>query len=116
LKALKDHYSQARVFALASREEGLALVQAQALACGLPLVCTARTGGADLRHTPNLAARIDVTPHGDAAALAAALQRALAKAPTLPALTQADRDTLTWRAYSERYHAALPQNKQSKTL
>ena len=57
---LGEFYAQAHVFALASREEGLALVRLQALASGLPLVCTDRTGGADLSLTPGLASRIRV--------------------------------------------------------
>jgi alpha-maltose-1-phosphate synthase len=40
---LREYYSQAHVFVQASRQDGLSLVQAQALACGLPLVCTDRT-------------------------------------------------------------------------
>lgn len=40
-------YHSASVFAMASVEEGQAYVQAQALACGLPLVCTKNTGGED---------------------------------------------------------------------
>jgi glycosyltransferase involved in cell wall biosynthesis len=42
------HLSQASVFALCSIEEGMAMVQAQAMACGLPLICTTNTGGEDL--------------------------------------------------------------------
>ena len=45
---LYKFYSQASVFALASIEEGMAMVQCQAMACGLPLICTTNTGGADL--------------------------------------------------------------------
>ncbi|MBI2322214.1 MAG: glycosyltransferase family 4 protein [Chloroflexi bacterium] len=41
-------YSQASVFAMASVHEGLALVQAQAMACGLPVVATTNTGAEDL--------------------------------------------------------------------
>jgi len=40
-------YHSGSVFAMASVEEGQALVQAQALGCGLPLVCTTNTGGED---------------------------------------------------------------------
>jgi glycosyltransferase involved in cell wall biosynthesis len=47
-KALYQYYSQGSVFCLASIEEGLAMVQAQAMACGLPVICTTNTGGADL--------------------------------------------------------------------
>lgn len=46
---LINYYSKAKVFVLPSREEGLALVQPQALICGLPIVCSEYTGGRDLR-------------------------------------------------------------------
>lgn len=46
---LIKYYEKSRVFVMPSRDEGLALVQPQALACGLPLVCSDRSGGRDLR-------------------------------------------------------------------
>jgi len=42
------YYSQCDVFCLASIEEGLAMVQAQAMACELPVIATENTGGAEL--------------------------------------------------------------------
>jgi starch synthase len=45
---LYQYYSQGSVFVIPSLEEGLALVQAQAMACGLPVIATANTGGEDL--------------------------------------------------------------------
>jgi glycosyltransferase involved in cell wall biosynthesis len=45
---LADYYSQASVLVLPSVEEGLALVQAQAMACGVPVIATANTGAEDL--------------------------------------------------------------------
>jgi glycosyltransferase involved in cell wall biosynthesis len=41
-------YSQGNVFCIPSLEEGMAMVQLQAMACGLPLICTTNTGGGDL--------------------------------------------------------------------
>jgi starch synthase len=41
-------YSQASVLVLPSVEEGLALVQAQAMACGVPVISTTNTGAEDL--------------------------------------------------------------------
>jgi glycosyltransferase involved in cell wall biosynthesis len=41
-------YSQASVLVLASVEEGLAYVQAQAMACGVPIIATTNTGAEDL--------------------------------------------------------------------
>jgi alpha-maltose-1-phosphate synthase len=45
---LVHYYQNSSVFVMPSVEEGLATVQAQALACGLPLICTTNTGGEDL--------------------------------------------------------------------
>ena len=45
---LFKYYSQGSVFVLMSIEEGLAMVQCQAMACGLPLICSSNTGGSDL--------------------------------------------------------------------
>jgi glycosyltransferase involved in cell wall biosynthesis len=48
---LAQYYGQCDLFCLMSIEEGLAMVIPQAMACGLPVVCTENTGGADLvRH------------------------------------------------------------------
>jgi glycosyltransferase involved in cell wall biosynthesis len=41
-------YSQSSVLVLASVQEGLALVQAQAMACGIPVIATTNTGAEDL--------------------------------------------------------------------
>jgi len=45
---LYRYYSQGSVFCMPSIQEGLAMVQVQAMACGLPLICTTNTGGEDL--------------------------------------------------------------------
>jgi len=107
---LADFYARADALVLASREDGLSIVQAQALASGLPVICTDRTGGADLAHTPALAERILVTPPDDAAALAetiAALSERLERGEPFTPLTDTDRRALSWRAYGERYSAEL---------
>ena len=102
---LGEFYAQAHVFAIASREEGLALVQLQALASGLPLVCTDRTGGADLSLTPGLASRIRVVSSGDANLLAKAISSTLAD--KLSPLAESDRQILSWRGYGLRYAREL---------
>ena len=45
---LRWFYSQCSVFCIASIEEGLAMVQPQAMACGLPVIHTTNTGGGDI--------------------------------------------------------------------
>lgn len=109
---LKDHYARADVMVLASREEGLALVQPQALASGLPLVCTTRTGGADLRLTPELSDRISVVPPDDADTLAQALSIALDRHRAWTPLPPAARAQLSWAAYGARYRKNLYQTLQ----
>ncbi len=47
-RELYKYYSQGSVFCLMSIEEGLAMVQPQAMACGLPVICTTNTGGEDI--------------------------------------------------------------------
>lgn len=45
---LPRYYSQGSVFVLPSIEEGLAMVQLQAMACGLPAIATTNTGAEDI--------------------------------------------------------------------
>ncbi|MDR7523656.1 MAG: glycosyltransferase family 4 protein [Armatimonadota bacterium] len=45
---LYKYYSQASVFVIASIEEGFGLVQAQAMACGLPVIATTNSGAENL--------------------------------------------------------------------
>jgi starch synthase len=73
--------ARSHVLALASVEEGLALVQGQALACGCPVVATSATGAEDL-FTDGVEGFI--VPDRDAAALATCLQQ-LADDPSLRA-------------------------------
>ena len=70
---LAQFYAEADAFVLASRKDGFGVVLAQALAGGLPVICTDRTGGADLGHRPALAQYITVIPHDDLSALVAAV-------------------------------------------
>ena len=45
---LKDIYNTSHLFISSSVEEGMAMVQAQAMACGLPLICTTNSGGEEI--------------------------------------------------------------------
>ncbi len=107
-RELTRYYARGDVFALASRQEGLALVQAQALASGLPLVCTDRTGGEDLRDLLPDPGVVSVVPADDPAAFGRALADALGRPRTRgPRDLGVARDALSWRAYGLRYDAAL---------
>jgi glycosyltransferase involved in cell wall biosynthesis len=107
---LRDFYWAADAFVLASRQDGFGMVLSQALATGLPLIGTDRTGAPDLSLTPALAARITVVPHGNPEALAAAiraLRERLNSSEAFPPLADTDREALSWTAYGRRYSAEL---------
>lgn len=78
---LKNLMSRSHVMVLPSIEEGLAMVQAQAMACGCPVVASRNTGGEDLFSDGHEGF---IVPIRDADALATRLQQ-LADQPELRA-------------------------------
>jgi glycosyltransferase involved in cell wall biosynthesis len=107
---LTHWYAQAHVMALASREEGLALVQAQGLASGLHLAATERTGAEDLQELLDDPRAVAIAPVDDAGAFAATLDTQLERARTrtgLRDLLGGARTKLTWQAYGLRYDTML---------
>ena len=112
-------YATAHAFVLASREDGFGMVLAQALAAGLPVICTDRTGGMDLRHTPALRDRITIVPNGDVEALRDAIAevtKRLRFGPPYGSLEETDRASLAWRAYARRYSDELLADLQRTNL
>ena len=45
---MRSFYNNSNLFVTSSLEEGLAVVRIQAMACGLPLICTPNSGGEEL--------------------------------------------------------------------
>ncbi|MFI5130106.1 MAG: glycosyltransferase family 4 protein [Chitinophagales bacterium] len=68
---LNDQYRKASVFILPSLEEGLALVQLEALSFGVPVLITANTGGSDIIEN---GVHGYIVPPADAPSLAEKLQ------------------------------------------
>jgi glycosyltransferase involved in cell wall biosynthesis len=107
---LPEYYARAHLFVLASRQEGLSLVQAQALASGVPLVCTDRTGGEDLQRLLDDPTWIKVAPSDNVEALATGIHGMLPRALSLRGernLLGEARKQLTWSAYGKRYAEQL---------
>lgn len=106
---LSTYYAQAHIAVLASREEGLAMVQAQSLASGLPLVGTTMSGARDLGLSKTLAANIFICPDGDALALRQTIRDAISavEGGQLPCITAVDRNLLSWHRYGQRYGQEL---------
>jgi glycosyltransferase involved in cell wall biosynthesis len=109
-KRLREILVRADVLVLPSRQDGFGMVLCQALACGVPLVCTDRTGGEDLAEFLEDPSWVTVVKPGDAAALRAGIHQALAKAGSQTGLRDilaSRRERLSWRAYGQRYDAEL---------
>jgi glycosyltransferase involved in cell wall biosynthesis len=100
--------SRSHALVLPSIEEGLALVQAQAMACGCPVICSTNTGGEDL-----FSDEIEgfIVPIRDPIALADRMQR-LAEEPELQqqmreAALRRVRSIGGWKEYGERWERLL---------
>ena len=109
-KELINYYAKAKVFILPSRAEGLAMVQAQAIACGLPLVCSKDTGGRDLKNLLIDKKWIIELENTSIESILKALNEALELAKTQIGFrnyAKADIENLTWKAYGERYNEGL---------
>ena len=109
-KELINYYSQAKIFLFPSYEDGFGLVLIQALACGLPIVCSPNTGG------PTLKEMLDdkkwIVEMEDVSSLS--LEKAIKNALELAATQQGKRsyathvlDKFSWEAYGNRYNHFL---------
>lgn len=107
-KRLIDYYSQAKVFLLPSREEGLALVQVQAIACNLPIIGSRDSGALDLKKLVKCPEYITIVKDYTVDAVVDAIHEALANYKRLDSVYAGDAmENLTWEAYGKRYAAFL---------
>lgn len=107
-KELIKYYSKAKVFVFATRQDGFGMVLSQALACGLPIVCTKYCGGRDLRNLLEDQKWIIEIPELTVEALVEGIKSALE-------LTELQNDgevrnyafdkldEISWEAYGKRY-------------
>lgn len=113
---LAKYYSKARVFVLPSRQDGLAMVQAQAIACGLPIVCSKHTGGRDLRDFLNDKEWIIEMQEYTADELAECIVEALELSRTQSGVRTYAIDVvnqISWEMYGLRYNKNLNQVHQA---
>jgi glycosyltransferase involved in cell wall biosynthesis len=105
---LAEYYSRAHVFVLPSIEEGLAMVQGEALACGCPVIASESTGAADL-FTDGREGFI--VPARDAAAITARLEELAGDEPRRREMSAAALERVQyiggWRQYGEAYALLL---------
>jgi starch synthase len=107
---LHEIYTNATISVLPSKEEGLALVLAQSLACGVPIVCSDRSGGEDLKALIDTPDAIAIVPADDERAFERAVLAMLESAHEFwgrDLLGASGRAALQWPAYGKRYHQRL---------
>jgi len=104
-EALRDYYRRADVFVFPSYFEGFALVLLEAMACALPAITSAATGGADV--LTNASGR--VLQVGDLDALVEALRWFSQNRDRLPEMGRTARqqaEKCTWKRYRQAVIAA----------
>ncbi|NEO88597.1 MAG: glycosyltransferase family 4 protein [Spirulina sp. SIO3F2] len=104
---LPAHYAQASVLVLPSLIEGLALVQLEALAAGLPLITTANAGGTDI-----ITDGVEgfVVPIRDPETLAEKIMWCYEHPEELMQMRQAARrraEVLSWRRYRQQLQGVI---------
>ena len=102
---LISYYNQSKVFVLPSREEGLAMVQAQAIACNLPIICSKDSGAEDLKEMVEYPQYITIIEDYTVKSLLTAMEEAMQNYKTLQGKIYAGNaiNNLTWEAYGKRY-------------
>lgn len=102
-KELVHFYNHAKISCLASRQDGFGMVLSQAIACGLPLVCSMHTGGADLKILLQDSSNIYVMTTYDVENLKMNIKEALAAEKE----NYGDLEILSWTSYGKRYSEFL---------
>ncbi len=104
-KELYKYYSRAKVFLLPSRQDGLAMVQAQALACHLPIIASPDGGACDLKARVAMPEYISIIEEFTADAIIGKMDEMLQQIEQLRDRNYAGNalNDLTWEAYGRRY-------------
>lgn len=104
-KELYKYYAQAKVFILPSRQDGLAMVLAQAVACHLPIIASADGGACDLKERVAMPEYISILEELSADSIIMKMGEMLPLYEQLQNRSYAGDalNDLTWSAYGRRY-------------
>lgn len=101
---LPDFYNRADIFCLPSRQDGFGVVLLQALACGLRLVCSDRTGGPDILEALDDSDAVRIFKSGSVEGLKKTLEDALIMAGQNTLNEEficSAREKFTWSAHAQ---------------
>ena len=104
-KELYNYYAKAKVFVLPSRQDGLAMVLVQAVACHLPIIASQDGGACDIKDRVSMPEFIGIIGEFSAEALLVKMKEMLALYDRLPNKDYAGDalNVLSWEAYGNRY-------------
>ena len=102
---LIEYYNMAKIFILPSHEEGLAMVQVQAIACNLPIIGSPNSGALDLKRMVERSEYILVIKDWTVSSVVSTINDAMALPKTQKEKLYAGNaiNNLTWEAYGRRY-------------
>lgn len=102
---LIEYYNSAKMFILPSREEGLAMVQVQAIACNLPIVGSPDSGAVDLKEVVEYPKYITIINDYSVNAVCTAIKKSISNYKDTEEIQYAGAaiQKLTWEAYGRRY-------------
>lgn len=102
---LVKYYNMAKIFILPSRQEGLAMVQVQAIACNLPIIGSPHSGAWDLKGMVESPEFILIIKDWTVSSVESAINDAMALQKTKKENLYAGNAivNLTWNAYGKRY-------------
>jgi len=101
-KELVSYYNEASVFVFPSLDEGMALVQLEALACGVPVICTTNSGGDSVIEDGQEGFVVPIRNHS---IIVERLKTLLSERELLTTMSAKARDKATsfsWDVYGER--------------
>lgn len=111
---LADHYSRASVFVFPSLDEGMALVQLEALACGLPVICTTNSGGDSVIEEGREGFVVPIRDHEALAQKISYLLENPAQLATMSALAREKALQFSWERYGEKLAAFIASIKSEQ--
>lgn len=112
------YYNKAKVFILPSRQEGLALVQAQAIACNLPVVGSPDSGAQDLKKIVSNSDCIIIIKDYSIPSIKNAVETAMGQYKRLNSTLYAGESirNITWESYGQRYSDFLTRISKRKRM
>jgi starch synthase len=116
-KKIIDYYKKSKILILPSREDGFGMVLTQAIACGLPVVCSSETGSKEIKNLLEDDKFITVMEDYNSQELIKCIRVALDISKTQKgkrSYSNSLESKFSWEAYGRRYHQFLEKTRPNQ--